>query len=59
LVTSRIAEALEVPTEAVIWEAVELPAELSGDDRKMCEFAKIIVRGLFDRAKRAEDSSPV
>lgn len=56
-VIERIAAALEVPPEVLIWEAVELPADLSPQDRRMCEVAKVIVRGVYENATRAADDS--
>lgn len=44
----RLAEALGVPTEVLIWEAVELPKNLSEDDRRVCEVAKLIVRRFYE-----------
>lgn len=52
-VIGRIAEALSVPTEVLIWEAVELPDDLSQEDRRMFQVAKAIVRGIYENAQRA------
>lgn len=54
-VIERIAAALEVSPEVLIWEAVELPGSLSEKDRRMCELAKVIVRGVYENATRAAD----
>jgi transcriptional regulator with XRE-family HTH domain len=54
-VLSRIARAMGVTPEVLIWEAVELPETMSQDDRKMCEFAKIVVRKVFENEIRAAD----
>lgn len=54
-VIERIAAALEVPAEVLIWESVELPGDLSPQDRRMCELAKVIVRGVYENATRAAD----
>jgi len=54
-VIGRIAAALEVPSEALIWEAIELPTTLSRQDRRMCELAKAIIRGMYENATRAAD----
>jgi transcriptional regulator with XRE-family HTH domain len=54
-VIERIAAALEVPAEVLVWESVELPATLSDKDRRMCEIAKVIVRGVYENAARAAD----
>ncbi|MEZ6173343.1 MAG: helix-turn-helix transcriptional regulator [Phycisphaerales bacterium] len=51
-VTLRIAEALEVPVEVLIWDAVDIPFEVSSRDRHMCELAKSIVRGAYENASR-------
>ncbi len=51
-VLRRIAVALEVPPEVLIWEAVELPQGMSEDDRRICEFAKLIVRRISENANR-------
>ncbi|SRR5271157_302900 len=52
-VLQRIADALEVPPEALVWEAVQLPEGMNEDDRRMCEFAKLIVRRVYENASRA------
>jgi transcriptional regulator with XRE-family HTH domain len=52
-VIERIAVALDVPPEVLIWESVELPSDLSPRDRRMCELAKVIVRGVYENADRA------
>jgi transcriptional regulator with XRE-family HTH domain len=51
----RLARALDVAEEVIIWDAVELPCRLSAKDRRLCELAKIIVRQLFE----ATDGSPL
>lgn len=59
-VIERIASALEVPFEVLVWESVELPASLSERDRRVCEFAKVIVRRVYEHAARAaDDPTPV
>ncbi|MBX3412371.1 MAG: helix-turn-helix transcriptional regulator [Pirellulales bacterium] len=47
-VLQRIAEALGVPEEAIVWDAVDLPKGLNEDDRRICEMAKLIVRRLCE-----------
>jgi transcriptional regulator with XRE-family HTH domain len=47
-VLRRLATALRVPEEVVVWDAVELPANLSETDRRMCEMAKLIVRRFYE-----------
>lgn len=47
-VLRRLADALEVPEEVLIWDSVELPVGLSEADRRMCEVAKIIVRRFYE-----------
>lgn len=54
-VIDRVASALDVTSDVLIWEAVELPENLSEDDRRMCEFARIIVRRVYENAGRAAD----
>jgi len=54
-VIERIAAALEVSPEVLIWEAVELPGSLNAQDRRMCELAKIIVRGVYENATGTGD----
>ena len=49
-VIERIAAALDVSPEVLIWEAVELPGSLNEKDRRMCELANIIVRGVYENA---------
>lgn len=44
----RIAEALDVPAEVMIWDAVDLPSNLSGEDRRICELAKLLVRRFIE-----------
>jgi transcriptional regulator with XRE-family HTH domain len=51
-VLRRISGALEVAPEVIIWESVELPAGMNEDDRRMCEFAKLIVRRVYENASR-------
>ena|SRR5271157_3521551 len=52
-VLRRIADALEVAVEVLVWDAVELPEGMNEDDRRMCEFAKLIVRRVYENASRA------
>ena len=47
-VLQRIAAALELPEEAIVWDAIELPSDLSDADRRICEMAKHIVRRLCE-----------
>lgn len=47
-VLSRLASALKVPEDVLIWDAVELPSDLSNSDRRMCEMAKLIVRRFIE-----------
>lgn len=54
-VLRRIAKALDVAPEVLMWDAVELPTEMSDDDRKTCEFAKLIVRRVYEHAARTSD----
>ena len=43
-VIERIARALELSHEALLWESVTLPNDLSKADRELCEIAKSIVK---------------
>ncbi len=54
-VLQRIAEALGVAPEVLMWEAVELPTGMNEDDRRMCEFAKLIVRRMYENAACTAD----
>lgn len=47
-VLRRIANALKVPEEVLIWDAVDVPNDLSRRDRRLCEMAKRIVRRYFE-----------
>jgi transcriptional regulator with XRE-family HTH domain len=44
----NIAEALKIPSEIIIWDAVEVPKNLDKLDRRQCELAKLIVRRHFE-----------
>lgn len=48
VVIGRLAAALGVPDEVLIWDAVELPGNLSERDRRLCEMAKLIVRRFYE-----------
>ncbi len=54
-VLRRIAEALGVAPEVLMWEAVELPEGMNEDDRRTCEFAKLIVRRAYEYAASTAD----
>lgn len=56
VVTARIAEALGVSAEVLIWEAVELPSSLSDEERRVCDFAKLVVRRVYESAGRTADN---
>jgi len=47
-VLRRLSDALGLPDEVLIWDAVELPADLTERDRRMCEMAKLIVRRVYE-----------
>lgn len=47
-VLRRIALALDVPEEAILWKAVEIPDDVTGDDRRVCLSAKKIVQRLLE-----------
>jgi transcriptional regulator with XRE-family HTH domain len=57
LVIERIARALRTPEEVIFWDSVELPAQLSDEDLKLCQTAKSIVRHYYERAKRPRKAS--
>jgi hypothetical protein len=38
-----------------MWEAVELPEGMNEDDRRTCEFAKLIVRRAYEYAASTAD----
>ena len=48
VVIRRLADALAVPEEILIWDAVELPQSLGEKDRRLCETAKLIVRRFYE-----------
>jgi transcriptional regulator with XRE-family HTH domain len=48
IVLRRLASALGVPEEVLIWDSVELPLDLPESDRRMCEMAKLIVRRFYE-----------
>lgn len=48
MVLRRIAGALDVPEEVLIWDSVDLPPGLPEEDRRMCEIAKVIVRRFYE-----------
>jgi transcriptional regulator with XRE-family HTH domain len=58
-VIARLAKALSVPEELLIWDAVELPESLGEKDRRLCEMAKLIVRKLYasEYAKPSTDTT--
>jgi transcriptional regulator with XRE-family HTH domain len=53
LITARIAAALKVPVQALIWDAVEIPPTATEAERRACEIAKKIIRQGFANADRA------
>jgi transcriptional regulator with XRE-family HTH domain len=58
-VLQRIASALNVPEEVLIWDAVELPEGLAEKDRKICEMAKRIVRRLCEELNVVAEGEPI
>jgi transcriptional regulator with XRE-family HTH domain len=54
-VIGRMASALGIPDEVLIWDAVELPRNLNENDRRLCEMAKLIVRRFYE--SRDDDPS--
>jgi transcriptional regulator with XRE-family HTH domain len=51
-VLQRISDALDIAPEVLIWDAVQLPEEMNDEDRRRCEFAKLIVRRVYENASR-------
>lgn len=43
-----LSEALDTPVEVLLWDAVEIPGNLSKEDRQICESAKLIVRKFYE-----------
>ncbi len=54
-VLRRLAAAMRVAPEVLLWEALELPEEMNEGDRRACELAKVIVRRVYENAVRTED----
>jgi transcriptional regulator with XRE-family HTH domain len=50
-ILQKLAAALDVPEEVLLWDAVELPAGLPEKDKRMCELAKIIVRRFYETSR--------
>lgn len=50
VVLRRIAKALDVPEEVLLWDSVAIPDGLSETDRQLCEAAKLIVRRFHESA---------
>ena len=48
---SRLATALDLPAEVLIWDAVVLPSNLGEEDRRLCEIAKLIVRRFYENPR--------
>lgn len=55
IVLRRIAGALGVPEEVLIWDSVDLPSDLPEEDRRMCELAKVIVRRFYEASHGQRD----
>ena len=58
-VIQRIADALELSHESLLWESVELPSDLSDHDRELCEIAKSIVRRTLDASSLRKTDSTI
>ncbi len=56
-VTERIAAALGVPVDVVLWESIELPAKMTERDRRTCEVAKLIVKQVLAHERGAANNS--
>ncbi len=44
----KICEVLKLPEEVLFWESVQIKDGLSKEDRKVIEFAKIIVKNYYE-----------
>jgi transcriptional regulator with XRE-family HTH domain len=55
-VIERIAAGLDIPSEVLVWESLELPKKLSERDRRMFQTAKIIARRVYENAARASNN---
>lgn len=51
-VLRRIAGALSVPEEVIVWDAVEIPEKIKPIDKKLFEAAKLLVRKFYEAAPR-------
>jgi transcriptional regulator with XRE-family HTH domain len=51
-VLRRIADALRVPEEAIVWHAVAIPGNLKKRERALCEAAKLIVQRIMEDSTR-------
>ena len=45
---TNLSDAMDVPIEVLIWDSVEIPPNLSSNDQRICETAKMIVRRFFE-----------
>lgn len=52
-VLGRIAGALRVPVELIVWEAIQLPPKLSRRDQRIIRIAKQIISGTLRGETRA------
>ena len=50
-ILQKLASALEVPEDVLIWDAIELPANLPDKDKRLCEMAKLIVRRFYETGR--------
>lgn len=57
-VIQRVAKALELPEEVLVWDAVDLPKDLGESDRRICEMAKLIVRQFCRDAHASAERQP-
>src|SRR5260370_38950585 len=48
-----VAKALKIPSEIIIWDAVDVPKNLNSEDRRLCELAKLVVRRYFETSDGA------
>jgi len=52
----QIADALHVAEEVILWDAIDVPRDLSEKDRRLCETAKVLVKHWYET--RPEQEAP-
>ena len=48
----NICKELEIPEEVLVWEAVEVKDYLRGDDKKIVEMAKVIIKNYYENVTK-------